>query len=439
MRDLLFTVILPFYLYVSVKKPWIGLGFWLWTSCIKVNMLLYGFASSFQLNRAFALATIFSYIVGDNKNKFKVDSINFLFILYFIWVTISVILSDVAPNSLNFRWENFFKMFVFYIMACKILSKKIHLDFMLWMLIISYGALGCGEGLKYIISGGGHTVYGINGINGDNNFAAVMLLTTLPLTSYILGQTKTKILKTGLMGVVLLLVAGILATNSRGAFMGLSILGIYFFIKSERKFLVFFVLVFIITVAYNLLPDSWFERMNTIENAEEDGSFMSRVISWKMSILIAMDNPIFGGGLRAVEDYYTWHHYKADFGLLSFIPSPPPGGIYAAHSMFFQVLGDVGFVGLAIYLCLLATVFFKIGSLIRKAKKYQVGDWVVHLLKMIQVSLVVYCASGALISAAHTELLFFLFIIVHVIGEKIIYPVEKYEKTINNKGGDYAN
>jgi len=324
-------------------------------------------------------------------------------------------------------------------MACKILSKKIHLDLMLWMLIISYGALGCGEGLKYIISGGGHTVYGINGINGDNNFAAVMLLTTLPLTSYILGQTKTKILKTGLMGVVLLLVAGILATNSRGAFVGLSLLGIYFFIKSERKFLVFFVLVFIVTAAYNLLPDSWFERMNTIENAEEDGSFMDRVISWKMCILIAIDNPIFGGGLRAVEDYYIWHSYTADFDLVSFIPSPPPGRIYAAHSMFFQVLGDVGFVGLAIYLCLLATVFLKTGSLIRKAKKYQVGDWVIHLLKMIQVSLFVYCTSGALISAAHTELLFFLFIIVHVIGEKFIYPVEKYEKSLNNKGGDYAN
>ncbi len=439
MRDILFTIILPYYIYISIKRPWIGLGFWMWTSFIKVNMLLYGFASSFQLNRAFALATIFSYIIGKNKIKFKIDSISFLFILYFIWVTISMLLSDVAPRSLDFRYENFVKMFIFYIMACKILSTKLHFDYMIWMVIISFGALGCGEGLKYIISGGGHVVTGVRGINGDNNFAGVMMLTTLPLTSYILGQTKTKILKTGLMGVVLLLVAGILATNSRGAFMGLSLLGIYFFIKSERKFLVFFVMVGIIVLAYNLLPDSWFERMNTIDHAEEDGSFMTRVVSWKMSILIALDHPIFGGGLRAVEDYKLWHHYASDFDTLSFIPSPEPARIFAAHSMFFQVLGDVGFVGLAIYLCLLATVFFKLGGLIRISKRYQIGGWVVDLLRMLQVSLVVYCFSGALISAANTELLFFLFIMVHVIGEQIVYPVEKHEKAIEMKGSQYGN
>jgi len=432
MRDLLFTLILPYYIYVSIKKPWISLGFWLWTSCIKVNYLLYGFANSFQLNRVFALATLFSYAIGKNKIKLKIDSISFLFFLYLLWVLISFFLSDVNPKSLNFRMENLVKMLVFYVMCCKILTKKIHFDFLVWILIISYGALGSAEGLKYIISGGTHTVYAINGINGDNNFAALMMLTTLPLTTYILSQTKVKTLRVGLMGVILLLVTGILATNSRGAFIGLSFVGVYFFIKSERKLLVLFVFITIITIAYNLLPDSWFERMNTIEHAEEDGSFMSRVISWKMCTIIAINNPIFGGGLRAVEDYQLWHYYKADFGILSFIPSPQPGRIYAAHSMFFQVLGDVGFVGLAIYISLLATVFFKIGSLIRKAQKYEMDDWVIQLLKMLQISLVAYCISGALISVAHTDLLFFLFAMVHTLGQHIVYPAENQAQKTNN-------
>ena len=179
------------------------------------------------------------------------------------------------------------------------------------------------------------------------------------------------------------------------------------------------------------MPDSWFERMNTIEHAEEDSSFMSRVISWKMCTIIAINNPIFGGGFRAVEDYQLWHYYKADFDMLNFIPSPPPGGIYAAHSMFFQVLGDAGFVGLAIYICLLAAVFFKTSSLIRKAKKYEMDEWVIHLLKMLQISLLVYCVSGALISAAHTDLLFFLFAVVHTLGQHVVYPAEKLANKIN--------
>jgi len=425
MRDILFTLILPYYVYASIKKPWIGLGFWLWTSCIQVNFLLYGFASSFQINRIFALTTIFSYIIGKDKIKMKMNSIYFLFFLYFIWVSISVLISDVHPHSLHFRYENFVKMFIFFIMACKVLSKKLHIDYVLWMLVISYGALGCSEGLKYIISGGTHTATSIRAINGDNNFAGVMLLTTLPFSIYILSQTKHKILKFGLIGVVLLLITGILATNSRGAFVGLMILGGYFFLKSERKILVFFIFIGIIATAYNVLPESWFERMDTIENADEDDSFMTRVTSWKMSILIAMDNPIFGGGLRAVEDLKIWHHYKPDFHLLSFIPSSEPDRRFAAHSMFFQVLGDVGFVGLAIYLSLILATFLKMGGLIRKSKKLQLDDWIVDLLKMMQVSLLVYCASGALISAAHTEMLFFIFTLTYVIAQQIVYPLEK--------------
>jgi len=422
MRDIFFTLILPYYIYASFKKNWIGLGFWFWTSCIKVNSLLYGFANGYQLNRGFALATIFSYVISDKKLKFKIDSVSFMVILYFIWTTISFLLSDGSPGPLRMRWENLFKMVIFFVMTAKIVRKKIHIDFLLWVVIISFGALGCSEGLKYIISGGTHTVNAIRGISGDNNIAGIMLLTTIPLTVYILGQTQVRTLYLGLMGVVFLLVTGVLATNSRGAFVGLMIMSVYFFLKSKKKFTVLLVFGFGITLAYNLLPDSWFERMNTIEHAEGDGSMMSRVISWKMCMLIAMDNPIFGGGFRAVENTTMWYHYKNSFHLLDFIPSPPPGKKYAAHSMYFQVLGDMGFCGLFIYLGLIASVFLKLNSLLNNVKKYVLDEWIAHLLRMLQVSLFVYCISGSLVSVAHTDVLFFLFAMTHILGQRFVEP-----------------
>src|SRR3546814_18270546 len=104
----------------------------------------------------------------------------------------------------------------------------------------------------------------------------------------------------------------------------------------------------------NFAPENWFNRMSTIQQADKDGSFMGRVVAWKISTLLALDHPILGGGITAIQNEAMWSHYAARFGQLRFIPTPEPDDKpHAAHSVYFQHLADVGFVGLGLFLLFL--------------------------------------------------------------------------------------
>jgi probable O-glycosylation ligase (exosortase A-associated) len=163
-----------------------------------------------------------------------------------------------------------------------------------------------------------------------------------------------------------------------------------------------------------LLPDAWFDRMNTMKSSEEDNSFMGRVVAWKISALVAMHNP-FGGGFRAIEHSLTWFTYAPGLYNLDFIISTnnniPPGYMLASHSVYFQILGNQGFIGLFLFLLIIFVSFIKIGQVHRIAKATN-QQWAVDLSKMIQISLLIYCVTGGLVAMAYFDFIYAVFAII---------------------------
>ena len=161
------------------------------------------------------------------------------------------------------------------------------------------------------------------------------------------------------------------------------------------------------SVMVQVVPDSWTQRMNTIQTANQDGSFMGRVIAWKLSTLIALDHPLLGGGLHAVQSQGVWDAYVPIIGKLSFIPTDEPDIIpHAAHSIYFEVLGDTGILGLLVFLGIIASCFVT-GFQIRAAARGRPDlQWAVSLASMLQLSLLSFLFTGALLSAAYHDLVF---------------------------------
>ena len=130
---------------------------------------------------------------------------------------------------------------------------------------------------------------------GDNNSLATALLMTVPLIYYLARHSAVRAVRIGLLAALALALVTVVATYSRGGFVGLLVLG-GFLVKNSRNKLGSLVLVVLAgTLTYAFAPESWFERLNTIGDASNDGSFMGRVVAWKISWLIAMDHPLFGG------------------------------------------------------------------------------------------------------------------------------------------------
>ena len=84
--------------------------------------------------------------------------------------------------------------------------------------------------------------------------------------------------------------------------------------------------------------------MMSITEYEQDGSAMGRINAWWMAWNLAKAN-FTGGGF----DIYEPAVFQAY--------APNPTDVHAAHSIYFQVLGEHGFIGLILFVAIWIAVW----------------------------------------------------------------------------------
>jgi probable O-glycosylation ligase (exosortase A-associated) len=186
----------------------------------------------------------------------------------------------------------------------------------------------------------------------------------------------------------------ILGSYSRGAFVALVALGMVWWLRSRNKLLYLIFAAFLALPAFEFMPQSYYDRLSTIDDASSDGSFQGRVTAWNVAFDYARDHFPIGAGLDGPQNPQVYNHY---------FPTQP---YRAAHSIYFQVLGDNGFAGLAIYLVLLALVFVNCSRARRAARDRPEFSWARDLATAIQLSMVAFCVGGAALSLAYSDFLF---------------------------------
>ncbi len=427
MRDLFFLAILPLMLYVMTKRPFIALGMWIWTAMFFPNAWLYGIASGFRYNLIFTGIAILGYVTLKDKPKARLGAIGAFILLFFLWTTLS---TTMAIGSAEVAWEiwtRFMKVIVLFIFVVLIIDKKLHIDFFLWCVVLSIGFYAGVEGLKFVLSGGGHKIKGFYGhVLGDRNELALAFVITLPLCYYLLVEfaKDSKLLRLFLLGTMGIIVTAIIGTQSRGGFVALMGLAGYLFLKTERKVTAAVLTMILVGVLSTLVSDSWTARMDTIGEAGEDASFMGRIVAWKLSFIMAMNNPFFGGGFKALENFSVWKVLSQEFFSYAFfytgdaLPDVHKG--HAAHSVYFQILGEHGFIGLAIFLTFIVMAFRTVRDVAKRAKVHAETRWIASLATMLQLSIFAYCLGGAALSFGYFELLYAICGIVQVLHSRIL-------------------
>lgn len=427
MRDMFFLAILPLMLYLMAKRPFIALGMWIWTAMFFPNAWMYGIGTMLRYNLIFTGIAVLGYLMLKNKPKVRFGALGALILLFLAWTTLSTAMTEGLPEVAWEIWSRFFKVILLFIFVVLIIDKKLHIDFFLGCVVLSIGFYGSLEALKYILSGGGHMIEGFYGhVLGDRNELALAFVITLPICSYLLAEygSQSRLVRLGLLGVMSLLVVAIVGTQSRGGFIALLGLGGYFFMKSDRKILLAILVVVMVGVMSYIVSDTWTSRMNTINDAGDDASFMGRVVAWKLSFIMATRHPFFGGGFKALETFTVWKSLTLDFFSFPFFYTgtslPDETKPHAAHSVYFQVLGDHGFMGLTIYLAFLARAFIGARRVARAAKAHIETRWIASAAVMLQLCIFAFCLGGAALSFAYFDLMYALYGIVLVLETRIL-------------------
>ena len=407
MRDLAFALVWLALLPLTFMSAHIGVLLWIWVALLSPNELLYGFMAGVQFNKIVAIITLGLIAVSKEKKDIYLDGTGVLLILFAIAATISWYGGIVSTPDATDLYQKLLKEIVlaFAIMAVMTTRHRIHLAVL--TVAISFGFLAVKEGLIFLLTAGGHKVLGTGSV-GDNNSLAAALLMTIPMMYYLARHSAVRVIRIGLLVALGLAVVTVIATFSRGGFVGLMVVGLFMVKNSRNKFGSFALVAATGVLIYMLAPESWFERLGTINDASDDGSFMGRVVAWKISWLIAMDHPLFGGGMHAVQRLLVWDTYRPFLYLLDSVIRTPPADTmpHAAHSTYFEVLGDTGFIGLALFLGVVGLGFWNCRSIMRMGRRHPSLTWAVDLGRMMQITLVVYCVTTALLSMGYFELFY---------------------------------
>jgi probable O-glycosylation ligase (exosortase A-associated) len=148
-----------------------------------------------------------------------------------------------------------------------------------------------------------------------------------------------------------------------------------------------------------VMPQQWYDRMATIETYQQDDSALGRINAWRMAFNLAKDRPL-GAGFESFRREMFARY------------APDPGNVHDAHSIYFEVLGEQGFVGLALFLVLAVMTWFSASWIARHAKADGSTAWMADLARMIQVSLVGYATAGAFLGLAYFDYYYTLVAIV---------------------------
>ncbi|HMO46571.1 MAG TPA: putative O-glycosylation ligase, exosortase A system-associated [Rubrivivax sp.] len=405
MRDIALTlVILPLLLW-TFRQPAVGAYLWAWLSLMNPHKLTWGFAYSMPFAQASALVTLLTLALTKKRHPFPLTPVTVLQLALFGWMTLTCFFAWNLPEVVLERWVFVAKIQVMLFVTWMLLRGRLQVELLIWIVALSVGFYGIKGGLWTIATGGGGRVWGPpGGMIQDNNALAASLVMLVPLFAYLYQVQLRRWVRGALALAIVFIAFAILGSQSRGALLALLAMALFMGLKGTHPVRTTLALVLLLAVAIPFMPESWFERMETIQSYEAESSAMSRVYSWTTYWNAARDNPVTGVGFRADDDA-IYERYA---------PTGPEFDIFAkkswvAHSIYFQMLGEHGFVGLALFLVFFGVVWLRAGQLARRARKMPgFSDWVPKLMPMIQVSLIGYAVGGAFLSLAYFDLPYYI-------------------------------
>jgi probable O-glycosylation ligase (exosortase A-associated) len=401
MRDLLVASIVFGSLPFIIKRPFWGVLLLAGLGYMNPHRLCYGFMLSMPAVQIVAIATLIGMLVSKEAKRMVWSREIVLLVVFVAWMGLATSMAFYIDGAL-IEYVRFIKIQILTLMTLLLLTSPQRVTLLIWSIVLSLGFYGVKGGVFTILKGGIHRVAGPgNTFIGGNNELALAMVMTIPLMRYLYQHETHRLIKLGLFAMMLLTAIAAIGTQSRGALVALTITGAVFWWKGKNKFFSGVVIAAVAFFILSFMPESWFARMDTIKTYEQDDSALGRINAWWVAYNVA-NVRLFGGGAG------MWR--PEIFQLFA----PEPNRVHDVHSIYFEVLGEQGWPGLVLWLCLMSLTWLKCSSIIRIAKKYPQTYWARDLVAMIQVSLVGYFSAGAFLGLAYFDYVYHLIAVVVV-------------------------
>ena len=245
------------------------------------------------------------------------------------------------------------------------------------------------------------------GLFGNVNYFAEYLIVPLPIATSLFFVSQNKWKKILLLIGIIAMGASLIATFTRGSYLGFgaSLIFMFFlflisrgknFIKKNRKIFIIILTVVIIITFLFIIPTPLNKSGTAIEKIKsrisisqlsQSYSIKRRIATWKFTILMIKDHPLLGSGIGTYK--YNTLKYQAEFFKQGENRSLYPHGFAEkAHNEYLQLWAEMGIFGLGIFIWLIISYFNYGLKILRKIKDEYKQAIIIGLMGVVMAVLV---------------------------------------------------
>jgi len=413
-RDLAFIAFLLAFFAMGFKRPFLLVLAYLYIDIVSPQRLTYLLLNTVPISLiAFALA-VGGWILKEDKRDTRVGARQVLIVLLMLYCWLTTINADFPAEALE-KWDWVWKALIFAAFLPLTLRTRLRIEALLLFMILSASSIIIIGGIKTIASGGGG--YGTLNLMVDNNSGlyegstiSAVAIAIIPVIIWFMSygtifkpDWRVKTYCIALVFACLLIPVG---TSTRTGLLCIGLLAVLSIRAVKRKIPYLIMLGVLGLAAVPFLPSTFTNRMNTIKTYDADSSALTRLAVWQWTIGYAETHP-FGGGFNA----YLGNHIRFDVKSAGDDPgsrvSVDQGRAY--HSAYFEMLGEQGYVGLALWLAINVIGIVRM-EILRRRYCDPDGDfaWAGPLAAALQTGHLVYLLGATFIAIAFQPFIYML-------------------------------
>lgn len=221
--------------------------------------------------------------------------------------------------------------------------------------------------------------------SGEFGMQMAMLVPLLAAHLAILSRQFNRQVVLLAMLFLVMVIGSAIASNSRGALLGLGAYGLWFLTKSRMRIKALLVVCIAAFAIIAVIPEETMQRFTT---AGDDQTSESRLTYWRYGIEAVRDHPVFGIGFRNWGPYQMRHHPE----LMDFT-----GRIEVMHNTPLEIASELGSVGLVVFLASLVYMF-RTNSLTASRSMRNGDHWLAATATGLNGSLFVYLVTSFFMS-----------------------------------------
>lgn len=328
----------------------------------------------------------------DKEKRQSKSAITGLFALFFVCILISCFTAYKPAISWR-NLENIYTWLIIYFLMINIITTEKRFFIVMLIFIAANAKLSVFGAKTWAMRGFSFTSWGLKGPPGffeNSGEYAIEMCITFAVTFFFYRTIKPyvgKYLKYCFAILPVTAAMAVLGASSRGSQLALVAQLYFLFLHGKVTIKAITSVVIVVTAVYFMLPE---EQKARFENAGEDRTSTQRLLYWGNGWEMMKEHPFTGVG------YFNFPRYFEDFY--------PEDMLYPraelAHNIFVQVGADLGFIGLGVYLLLIATAFNTFFKM-RKRLQAPEDEWMLNFAKGLTLGFFGFLVAGQFVSVVY--------------------------------------